>query len=1180
MKLQHLDIENFGLFTGHVFDFDDNGFQLVVGPNEAGKTTLLQLIRELLFGFQIQNPYAFDAHTGEMAATATIELADGARVRFRRRKGRKNVVKGEFETTGDSVDEQSLDRLLGNANAELYQNVFGFSLAELSTGEKSLEHANLNEALYGGGLGGLANFQRILADLQNESDELFAPRGSTRTINSLLSKIKQQNKELREATVKPRDYEKLVKSCAQREEAMTDWRDRLDEFRRRAAHVERLSAALPAWLELAASQSQLAELDVPDGFSREAASQFDSRRQRREELNAELEEYRQEADDIRGRLERLTSNPDLIQRDAEIKQIAQRLSEIKGFRRDVPLRRQESETVKTTVQARLRELNPEWDFSHLEQFRTSLAQRDAVERLQQEFDELESAAQKLSVEHATVEKDLAALDKQLAGLKAGELPESLIQLVSGAARYEADRDNLQELDDRLHDELAEIDALQQRLAAPLGLAPEAVVDLPLPMEATVTDFRGQMDEARSRVNQSEERLTQACNDHAQAQDDLAQLDAEATVPDREQLLARRQRRDLGWMLIRRKYVAGDVEANDEIASWLDDDSKDLPDQYEREVAAADQLADERQEKSQAAARRDQLVVKIERLAKRVDAMETELEEANSRFAEIERQWVDLWAPCIFRPLSPAAMLDWLKQADDLRKQQQEAQSLREKIEKLCTSVEKFQSQLAQAFDDAADAPDRLLMRARERVEAARRAASQRETISDQLATKQRRLDELSEEISKSSRQQDDWLARWRRILEQFGFPSSWDVHLATRILNGLSEARSQYEKAEVLEKRIADMGRGVEQFEQQVFAICKAVAPELAKLPAEEAAVQLNDRLEAAKQASSDREKLQQDLEKNQRRLAAKQQQLSEIDETIKSLMQSAGAETDEEFRQVADRKERQVNLTAAIEDARKQIRTARGSEDEATFLVELKEADADWLAAEHRRLTDEIAAGQQSYDEARDANALEKNQLDQLNGESRAAGLAQDLESSRSQLAAAIDRWAPLMLAQAIMKQAVDKFERQHQPAMLGEVGRLFDHMTAGRYTEIQRKLDERGTLQVVDENGHRKEPHELSTGTREQLYLAIRLAYIRHYCQDAEPLPIVMDDVLVNFDDRRAKQTIEVLRDVAQQVQIVFLTCHDHMVELVAEAIPACHPIQLGTSSTELEQASVAASGKSNVN
>jgi uncharacterized protein YhaN len=64
-----------------------------------------------------------------MAATALAEMKDGTRIRFRRRKGRTKVVTGEVEGTGRTFDESGLIGLLGNANAEMYENVFGFSLA-------------------------------------------------------------------------------------------------------------------------------------------------------------------------------------------------------------------------------------------------------------------------------------------------------------------------------------------------------------------------------------------------------------------------------------------------------------------------------------------------------------------------------------------------------------------------------------------------------------------------------------------------------------------------------------------------------------------------------------------------------------------------------------------------------------------------------------------------------------------------------------------------------------------------------------------------------------------------------------------------------------------------------------------------------------------------------------------
>jgi uncharacterized protein YhaN len=118
---------------------------------------------------------------------------------------------------------------------------------------------------------------------------------------------------------------------------------------------------------------------------------------------------------------------------------------------------------------------------------------------------------------------------------------------------------------------------------------------------------------------------------------------------------------------------------------------------------------------------------------------------------------------------------------------------------------------------------------------------------------------------------------------------------------------------------------------------------------------------------------------------------------------------------------------------------------------------------------------------------------------------------------------------------------------------------MTCGRYVDLRRKLDEYGTLLVKERGGALKEPGQLSRGTREQLYLAMRLAYVHHYGRHAEPLPLVMDDVLVNFDDERARSTLEVLCEVAETMQIVFLTCHQSMVDLVRSAQPDSKPIHL---------------------
>ncbi len=153
---------------------------------------------------------------------------------------------------------------------------------------------------------------------------------------------------------------------------------------------------------------------------------------------------------------------------------------------------------------------------------------------------------------------------------------------------------------------------------------------------------------------------------------------------------------------------------------------------------------------------------------------------------------------------------------------------------------------------------------------------------------------------------------------------------------------------------------------------------------------------------------------------------------------------------------------------------------------------------------------------------------------------------------------WPGILLA-----ESVRRFERENQPEMVATVSRLIAEMTAGRYTEFDRTGADRKEIVLRRADGVERTPSQLSTGTREQLYLAIRLAYVLHYCQQNEPLPIVMDDVLVNFDQQRARQTLAVLSDIASSVQVLFFTCHPHMIALAEDVVPGLQPIELAAPS-----------------
>ena len=127
------------------------------------------------------------------------------------------------------------------------------------------------------------------------------------------------------------------------------------------------------------------------------------------------------------------------------------------------------------------------------------------------------------------------------------------------------------------------------------------------------------------------------------------------------------------------------------------------------------------------------------------------------------------------------------------------------------------------------------------------------------------------------------------------------------------------------------------------------------------------------------------------------------------------------------------------IERLGHQIDALRGTDDPASFERQLDATDAASLASDTQILETRLVDAEQQFDTALRDQTLINEQLRVLDQGSQAADLAVSLESSRSQLRSAIDRWAPLVLAEQFMRQAIEQFEREHQPQLLLRVGELF---------------------------------------------------------------------------------------------------------------------------------------------
>jgi uncharacterized protein YhaN len=196
------------------------------------------------------------------------------------------------------------------------------------------------------------------------------------------------------------------------------------------------------------------------------------------------------------------------------------------------------------------------------------------------------------------------------------------------------------------------------------------------------------------------------------------------------------------------------------------------------------------------------------------------------------------------------------------------------------------------------------------------------------------------------------------------------------------------------------------------------------------------------------------------------------------------------------------------------------------------------------------IEAGQaEAHDRVEELEAQERaalHRIGALEARIRELEAAEDLGQRRQELAglegqaAAIGHdWAVRAVALRLLEETRSRYERERQPDVVRAAVSHFERFTGGRYSRIVAPPGG-SSVRVETEGGEGRTTEELSRGTAEQLYLALRFGLIEEFASHAEPLPVVMDDILVNFDSARAERAAMAIRDLAGRHQVLYFTCH----------------------------------------
>jgi len=169
------------------------------------------------------------------------------------------------------------------------------------------------------------------------------------------------------------------------------------------------------------------------------------------------------------------------------------------------------------------------------------------------------------------------------------------------------------------------------------------------------------------------------------------------------------------------------------------------------------------------------------------------------------------------------------------------------------------------------------------------------------------------------------------------------------------------------------------------------------------------------------------------------------------------------------------------------------------------------------------------------------KTRVDYLVGNEDMSKQQAKLEIGRQKIRECSRKWAVNKIALYMLDKARKKYEKERQPAVIKLAEEIFGYVTKGNYSRIFKPMDS-DDIFIVNKNEQTKGLLEMSRGTREQLYLALRFGLIGEYEKRSEPLPIVMDDIFVNFDDDRNNQMRDRIIQFSKKRQVIILTCHKH--------------------------------------
>ncbi|MDO4906026.1 MAG: AAA family ATPase [Lautropia sp.] len=436
------------------------------------------------------------------------------------------------------------------------------------------------------------------------------------------------------------------------------------------------------------------------------------------------------------------------------------------------------------------------------------------------------------------------------------------------------------------------------------------------------------------------------------------------------------------------------------------------------------------------------------------------------------------------------------------------------------------------------------------------AQGRRATLMQQLHQSEQQLIERDAALETVRQEEERWQRAWHALLVQIDYPADTPVERLEAHLSIFKEVDDLLTQMVRIQRDEIDCRQtDLDGLASTARALAEALEPDRVGQSADEIALALIDRLEQACEAQTAEAALRDRLARAVQARDVAVRELSGVQASMAPLLAAAGVETWAALGPAIERSDQRRAIEHQLQASESElIRNADGLPI-AALREEAKGMNPDVLKAELDARRIEIDGIVEEISRLSGSLGQQKTEFEKLDGRDAAARAAARQQEAVADMADAAERYLRLHTAARLLEWSIARFRETRQGPMLAKASGIFGELTMGSFSRLLvDSEDDSPRLYGVRPGGQWVEVGGMSEGTRDQLYLALRLAAFELQIEQGQPMPLIADDLFINFDDRRTAAGLRVLGGLSRKTQIICLTHHDHLVPLASEVLGSC--------------------------